>query len=455
MENELKLIVEARWDLDCVPAGEASERGLLLRVVTPELKSSASAKKTLNLTLVIDASGSMRGARLHAAKQAAMGIIERLSDEDRVSIVSFSDDVYLHVNGECISPFNRGKIIHDIDLIETRGMTDLGGGWMAGADAAANILDEIYIKTGNVVILSDGMANRGLMDPLELGRHSTELLMRGISTSCVGIGDNYSPIQLDAIAEAGGGRLHDCATADEIIEVLLGELGAIRETVASSVEIELDYATGTTTQMLTRLPFRDEGNHIKARLGTLGSADKRDSAFLVEVPSCPAGEKFRFRYRVRWEDPETGERFELPWATTFLTVVDPLHYQERFSDRDEATARQIILLWRSSLVYESVRLNDAGQFHEAGNVIDNDLQRLSRFVTGMTNGDELLRKMSRLYETVRRPWHNERAKRDSFTSSKKMMKSEVDYRSHVSEAWQDLESWRPDNGKSQSGKLQN
>ena len=57
-----------------------------------------------------------------------------------------------------------------------------------------------------VIVLSDGHANRGLVEPGELGHHAAELRKRGLYTSTVGIGDNYSPVQLDAIAEHGGGR---------------------------------------------------------------------------------------------------------------------------------------------------------------------------------------------------------------------------------------------------------
>ncbi len=453
MTEKLTPDVEVRWDLNYVPAGEVSERGLLIRVIAPRLKDGTAVKKPLNLALVIDASGSMRGARLHAAKQAVTGIIETLSDGDRVSVISFAQDVRTHVDGASISSVNRAIIKHDIDSIRSRGTTDLGSGWMAGAAAAANLIEENEFQNGNVVILSDGKANRGMTDPVALSHHSAELLARGITTSCVGIGDDYSPIQIDAIAEAGGGRLHDCATEGEIIEVLLGEIGAMRETVASSVELELKYASGTKTEVLTRLPSTHENNHIHLHLGALGFGGTRDSTFLVEVTPCSAGEVIRFEYKVSWTNPETGEQHSLPWLATLLTVVDPLEYLDRIGARDLTIAHKIAVLWRSGLVYESVRLNEAGQFHEAGNIIERNLPRMRRFVNGLKDSDELLRKMSRQYETVRKPWHDKRAKRDSFVSAKKMMKSEPDFRSRTSNARQDLESWRPDDGRDQSGRL--
>ena len=60
-----------------------------------------------------------------------------------------------------------------------------------------------------VVVLSDGKANQAMVDLGELlpcrpaGRRGR--------TSAVGIGDDYAPLQLQALADHGGGRLHDAA----------------------------------------------------------------------------------------------------------------------------------------------------------------------------------------------------------------------------------------------------
>ena len=152
--------------------------------------------------------------------------------------------------------------------------------------------------------------------------------------------------------------------------------------MASSVELELVYATGTETELLTRLPSTHEENRIRLRLGALGSAGHRESAFLVKVPACLAGEVFRFEYRVDWVNPETGERCTLPWSSTLLTVIDPSQYQERIHDRDVTVARKIALLWYSSLIYESVRSNEAGDYQQAGDLVRSNLQRMQSICRG-------------------------------------------------------------------------
>ena len=83
MANDKKLSVKAFWDHDCVPAGEMSERGLLLRIDAPEIVQSLEPEKSLNLALVIDASGSMRDWRLEAAKQAG-GVAAEANQQEYV-----------------------------------------------------------------------------------------------------------------------------------------------------------------------------------------------------------------------------------------------------------------------------------------------------------------------------------------------------------------------------------
>ena len=437
MPKQMPLDMTALWDQGFVAAGEASERGLLLQVNAP-MSPESEKIKPLNLALVIDASGSMTGDRLEAAKQAAIGLIDELSDGDRLSVISFSSDIQVHIDGVFMGKTDSKKLIHDIDLIQTRGSTNLGSGWLRGAEAVASFIDKISFSDGNIVVLSDGMANVGILEPKVLAEHASQLLARGITSSCVGIGDGYSPIQLDAIAEAGGGRLHESSTPDQIVDVLLGELSALREAVASSVEVELVFSVATKTEVLTKLPTVQKDNRIKVRIGELGSGGQRDSAFLVHVPESVTGDQYRFEYRTHWVDPKTGEPYSSSWKTAQISVIDPLEYQKRSHERDVKITNRIILLWQSSLVNEAVGLNDGGYYKEAGSLIEQNIQRMRNFVSGLANGDELLHKIILLKEKVEAPWHDERSKRDSFVASKKMLKSEKDYSSKSSGDWRDI-----------------
>ena len=140
-----------------------------------------------------------------------------------------------------------------ISEIYIRGMTNLSGGWVEGARCATQAIDEGVFNDGFVVILSDGMANQGITHPKELLMHASELSSRGVQTSSIGIGAHYSPLQLDALAEGGKGRLHDTETAEDIINVVLGELGEIGNTIAKNIKLHIKYPGSVELKCLSKL----------------------------------------------------------------------------------------------------------------------------------------------------------------------------------------------------------
>ena len=137
----------------------------------------------LNIALVIDASGSMSGGKLEAAKDAALGLAARLTARDRLTVVSFASDVQVHLDAVPVTPENADRIRAEVTRLRTRGMTCLSGGWFAGVECAARIAEEDPRMTPRVILLSDGHANEGVVDRGELREHAGELRLRGVLTS--------------------------------------------------------------------------------------------------------------------------------------------------------------------------------------------------------------------------------------------------------------------------------
>ncbi len=195
-----------RFDRTLINPKGRSVRYLEVSMKAPTPPRDSQPERTpLDLALVIDRSGSMSGAPLAAARDAARGVAAGLRPEDTLSVVVFDDSVDVLFEGLPMDQAGKDRADAMLSGVHSGGMTCLSGGWLRGAETVARLREGGGGRRNQVILLSDGHANEGILDPGELAHHAAELRKRGIYTSCVGIGDGYSPEQLAVLSEHGGG----------------------------------------------------------------------------------------------------------------------------------------------------------------------------------------------------------------------------------------------------------
>ena len=229
------LELNINFDQPDLPSEGEYRRHLLARVTPPQQEQTDDVAP-LDLALVIDASGSMHGPPLDAAKQAAATLAQELDASTRLTVVSFANDVVVHADAVQLDDRGRAEALAMLASLEPRGTTDLHAGWLTGCTLLAEA-EDAHGRRRHVVVLSDGRANQGVVEPEQLGPQARAQLDRGVTTSGVGVGDHYSPTQLSALAEHGGGALHDAVGAAEIVEILLGEVRSLGDVVAEDLEL--------------------------------------------------------------------------------------------------------------------------------------------------------------------------------------------------------------------------
>src|SRR5579883_1371998 len=215
--NDERLVVSAMFDKSTVSGRGRTIRYLAVEVRTTDRPKPEKTRLPLNIALVVDASTSMAGAPMRAAKRAAAGVVNLLKSSDRLSLISFANDVQVHLQGVKQNARGRDRALDAIDAIEHRLYTNISGGWLKGAEAVAATMEMQPDAHNHVVLLSDGHANHGILDPLIIRNHAQQLRLRSLNTSTVGIGNNYSATLLQELAEFGGGRMHDAEHPAEII----------------------------------------------------------------------------------------------------------------------------------------------------------------------------------------------------------------------------------------------
>lgn len=197
--------------------------------------AATGVRTPLNLSLVLDRSGSMHGAKLAAARDAAAFLVRRLAPEDQVSIVVYDGDV--HTVADEHTP--RASIAHLIQQIEPGGSTNLSGGWLRGRELVAAHSRGDKRGMNRVLLLTDGQANMGITDPQKLTGLAATAARTGVTTSTVGFGADYDEALLRAMADAGGGNTYYIERPDQAPGVFEEEIEGLLSLAAQNVAIEI------------------------------------------------------------------------------------------------------------------------------------------------------------------------------------------------------------------------
>jgi len=229
----------------------------------------------------------MHGEKLHFVKQAAAHEIDLMREEDSVTVVTYDDSVQTLASSQSLTQKVKAEIKAKIMGVETGSSTFLYGGWLAGCRSVAErATDYSFSRT---LLLTDGLANVGerRMGPLSI--HAQELFMRGISTSCFGVGSDYDEHLLGAMANLGGGNFHFLETVNAIPLVFEREFDEIINVVFRDVKIELTLPESVEVAVSANWHSKRERDRLTIYLGSM-TADQALPVY-IQLTNSGSGAK--------------------------------------------------------------------------------------------------------------------------------------------------------------------
>ena len=161
----------------------------------------------LNVTLVLDASGSMsNGNRVAIAREAADAIRRSLDRDDRISVVHFTTDVLHDLTVQYAAPDDRA-VTDSIARLAPHDSTNVQAGLNLGVRLADKMRRERPRALNYIILMSDGVANVDATDPFAiLEATSAQSGANPLRIITVGVGiENYNDHLLEQLAQHGNG----------------------------------------------------------------------------------------------------------------------------------------------------------------------------------------------------------------------------------------------------------
>ncbi len=291
--------LQATLSQPMIVQGEDGTVYLDLSVTTPASRRDLLAQPS-DVVVVLDRSGSMSQGRKWPHAMSAIGsLLDRLGPDDRVALVSFDTAARIDASLQAATDANLERLRAVVRALAPGDSTNLGGGLLA----AEGILSEpAAARRRRVLLLSDGMANHGIVDPEALASIARRIADRGSVVSTVGMGLGFNETLMAALADHGMGRFSYLEHLEQLGAILTAELSDSRQVYADGSEIRMVLPPEVELLDAAGYPVTRDGRAVTIRTGQLLSGQQKKFMATLRVASgqpasYPLGE-IRLDYRV-------------------------------------------------------------------------------------------------------------------------------------------------------------
>jgi Ca-activated chloride channel family protein len=362
--------LEFKIEQDCVKLGSRTALGLMLEVTAPVAKVSESniQRAAKGIVFVIDRSGSMGGGRLELVKQTILDLLPRLNHDDHLGVVTFDDQAVVNLPMKRLSEQNIAEVRQVIGSLHTGGSTNLERGYRLGLAEATRVPSGVE---STVILLSDGQANQGVVDPNLLGQLAAQATEHLISTSTLGIGLGYDENLLNALSVSGNGNHFAAVNQGEAAEGLTAEFDDLLTRTILGLQLEIEVHKlfvdqQTTVRKVQYLrKFRWDAPVAKADLGDLASGEEKNFVFELDLSALQgysAGPVRAVTVRYSYSDAELGEVVKGEQSFD-LRMIDPQDWVDPI--RDENIVAELAALRANAERERAIDLMRQGRREEA------------------------------------------------------------------------------------------
>lgn len=280
------------------------------------------ARTPLNLCLVIDRSGSMEGPPLEYAKAACSYVVDLLSPDDVLSIVTFEEVVDVLMPPQRVT--NRQVVKDGIQRIVAGNTTDLYGGVALGMQQLLQTAEAS--RATRMLVLSDGDPTAGIKDFPSLTSFASEVKARGITITFLGFGPDYNEELLASMAKRAGGNYYYVPRPELLPEIFRTELEKLMTVAARNLSLQLKLARWVTLRSSHGQQGSDR--ELIIPLADLERGSTMQHVFDFEFSNHPLGWYRIAAGKLNYDDSFTGrsESIDLDFVIEF--TADSARYSQ-------------------------------------------------------------------------------------------------------------------------------
>jgi len=257
---------------------------LTIKVDIMPMQSGNMKRTPLNLSVVLDKSSSMNeDDKFSYTKKAAEFLIDNLTPQDYLSVVTYDSDVEVIIPSSPVSFKDIMK--HHLADVEPDGMTNLSGGLFEGYSQVKKNMNVYVNGVSRILLLSDGKANQGITDSDSLISYTKKYGEEGIAVSVVGVGQSFNEELMIAIAETSNGNYYYIKNPENIPGIFIQELAGLLNVAAQNTKVNIILKEGVHLKYAFGHPYEKVSkNKYQFRLGDINYGGRGILLLELDIP---------------------------------------------------------------------------------------------------------------------------------------------------------------------------
>lgn len=327
---------------------------LYISLLGNELKTEKK-RAPLNISLVLDRSGSMSGEKLENAKKAMNFVIDQLSATDYLSIVAY--DNMIEVKSPSALVKNKDALKQKVNEITARGSTNLFDGMMKGFDEVLANKKEGFVN--RVLLVSDGLANIGTIAPATINEKvKLKFNQTGIGVSTFGVGADFNEDLMTSIAENGKGNYYFIDTASKIPAIFAKELDGLLSVVAQQTNLQINYPKNLKVEKVFGYNYTDTNNIVTVQLNDIYSNEEKEVMVHFKIIQ-PIQDKITIKSQVDFTDAQLDKTDKVSAENNLTTTVDTILYKQNI---DSLVDEMVVVYNTTEMMDKAMQEIDKGNY---------------------------------------------------------------------------------------------